>query len=135
MIELGKGETVLRAQNTEHRAQIVIIAIGSMVQPAVEAAKKMGNATIVNARFVKPLDKKLILNAVKNAKQVVTIEEGVVEGGFGSAVLELLAAEGIDIPVKCLGLPSKFIEQGKRDELLDMYGLTAEKIAQLLYKH
>ncbi|NQT30102.1 MAG: 1-deoxy-D-xylulose-5-phosphate synthase [Candidatus Saganbacteria bacterium] len=132
-LEIGKGEVVFRPP--DHRTAeppVVIIAIGSMVYPSIEAAKLLEKdgvaAMVINARFVKPLDKKLILEAVKSANQVVTVEEGGLEGGFGSAVLELLSQEGIAIAVKRLGLPSKFIEQGKRSELLDIYGLTPQKI-------
>jgi 1-deoxy-D-xylulose-5-phosphate synthase len=103
-----------------------------MVYPSIEAAKLLEKdgvaATVVNARFVKPLDKELILKEIKSAKSVVTIEEGVLQGGFGSAVLELLAENGVRVPVKCLGLPTQFIEQGKRSELLADNGLTPEGI-------
>jgi 1-deoxy-D-xylulose-5-phosphate synthase len=105
-----------------------------MVYPAREAAQKSGNAKVTNAKFVKPLDKDLILNAVKGAKQVVTIEEGVLDGGFGSAILELLAAEKINLPTLRLGLPSEFIEHGKRDQMLEKYGLTAEGIKGAILK-
>ena len=125
------------APHTSHPApHTVIIAIGSMVGPSFEAAallEKDGiSARVINAKYVKPLDEKLILEAVKGAEKIVTVEEGVLEGGFGSAVLELLNDNGINTPVKRLGLPDKFIEQGKRDKLLDIYGLTAEKIAAAL---
>ncbi|MBU0672824.1 MAG: 1-deoxy-D-xylulose-5-phosphate synthase, partial [Candidatus Margulisbacteria bacterium] len=134
-LEIGKGEVVFksvdsRTQNVERR--ILLIAIGSMVYMAVEAAKLLEKegiaAKVINARFVKPLDKELILTEAKSAGKVVTVEEGVLEGGFGSAVLELLTEEGISVPVKRIGLPSKFIEQGTRAELFEIYGLTAEKI-------
>ncbi len=123
-LDIGKSENSLAISHSS----LVIIAVGSMVDPAVKAAEKLGNATVINARFVKPLDKELILNAVKNAKHVVTVEEGVLEGGFGSAILELLSDEGINIPIHRLGIPSEFVEQGKRSELLEKYGLTAEGI-------
>jgi 1-deoxy-D-xylulose-5-phosphate synthase len=96
-----------------------------MVYPAREAAQKLGDAKVVNARFIKPLDKELIINAVKGAEKIVTVEEGVLDGGFGSAVAELL-----NRPVLRLGLPSQFIEHGKRDQILERYGLTAENIAK-----
>jgi len=111
-------------------AEVAIIAVGSMVYPAREAAQKLGNAKVTNAKFVKPLDKDLILNAVKGAKQVVTVEEGVLDGGFGSAVAELLVDEKVDIPILRIGLPSKFIEHGKRDSILAKYGLDPEGIYQ-----
>ncbi len=136
-LEIGKGEIAFekvesRTQNVERR--ILLIAIGSMVYPSVAAAKlleKAGKAvTVINARFVKPLDKDLILEQAKQVKQVVTIEEGVIDGGFGSAVLELLADEGVNVPVQRIGLPDKFIEQGKIAELHKIYGLTAEGICR-----
>lgn len=103
-----------------------------MVYPSVEAAKLLEKdgiaATVINARFVKPLDKDLVLKEVRSANKVVTVEEGILEGGFGSAVLELLTEAGVNVPVVRIGLPAKFIEQGKRAELLDIYGLTAERI-------
>ncbi|NQU17019.1 MAG: 1-deoxy-D-xylulose-5-phosphate synthase [Candidatus Saganbacteria bacterium] len=128
-IEIGKGEIVHKSQGTSHK---LIIAIGSMVFPAVEAAKKLGDADVINARFVKPLDKELICKSVKNAKQVVTVEEGTLQGGFGSAIVELLQDEGINIPVKRIGLPDEFIEHGTREQMLDIYGLTSEKIYQVI---
>jgi 1-deoxy-D-xylulose-5-phosphate synthase len=135
--EIGKGEIVYQAQGQRPKA-IGIIAVGSMVYPSVEAAillEKDGvAATVINARFVKPLDKELILKVVKSADRIVTVEEGALEGGFGSAVLELLAEEGVNKPVERIGLPTKFIEQGKRSELLEIYGLTSEKIYQAIKK-
>ncbi|MBI5699581.1 1-deoxy-D-xylulose-5-phosphate synthase [Candidatus Saganbacteria bacterium] len=110
--------------------RIAIVAIGSMVSPAREAAQKLGNAKVINARFIKPLDEKLILEAAGSADLVVTVEEGTLNGGFGSAVLELLADKGINKQVKRLGLPDAFIEHGKREEILDLYGLTSDKIYQ-----
>ena len=111
-------------------SKTVIIAIGSMVYPALEAAQMLGNAKAINARFIKPLDKELIIKGVKGAERVVTVEEGVLDGGFGSAVLELLSDEKINIPVQRIGLPSKFIEHGKRDAILEQYGLSAGKICE-----
>lgn len=129
---IGKGETIFKSEIRGAKSEQCIVAIGSMVYPSIEAARLLEKdgiaATVVNARFVKPLDKDLILKAVKSAGKVVTVEEGALEGGFGSAILELLAEEKINIPVQRVGLPSKFIEQGKRSELLEIYGLTAKGI-------
>jgi len=132
-IEIGKSEIVFKSEILNPKSErCIIISIGSMVYPSVEAAKLLAkegiSATVINARFVKPLDKDLILNSVRDASKVVTVEEGVLEGGFGSAVLELLSSEGINIPVHCIGLPSRFIEQGTRSELLERYGLTQNEI-------
>jgi 1-deoxy-D-xylulose-5-phosphate synthase len=130
-IEMGKGEVVFGA----HHNKTCIIAIGSMVGPSIEAAEKLGHAKVINARFVKPLDKELIVKEARQAEKVVTVEEGVLEGGFGSAVMELLSEEGINVPVQRIGLPSKFIEHGTRGEILDAYGLTAEKIFRQINEH
>jgi 1-deoxy-D-xylulose-5-phosphate synthase len=123
--EIGKGAVVY-----DHGSQFTIIALGSMVAPAIEAAKRFGYGRVINARFVKPLDRELILQAARESALIVTVEEGVLEGGFGSAVLELLEQEKVSAKTLRLGLPSAFIEHGKREEVLAKYGLTAEGIYQ-----
>ncbi len=127
-LPIGQGE--LLREGTD----VLFLAIGNMVYPALKAAhllEKEGlSAAVVNARFVKPLDRELILNQARKIKKVVTVEENVLQGGFGAAVLELLAQEGLNIPVKMIGLPDKFIEHGAPDLLREKYGLTPEKIAQ-----
>ena len=127
-LPIGQGE--LLREGTD----VLFLAIGNMVYPALKAAhllEKEGlSAAVVNARFVKPLDRELILNLARRIKKVVTVEENVLQGGFGAAVLELLAQEGLNIPVKMIGLPDKFIEHGAPDLLREKYGLTPEKIAQ-----
>jgi 1-deoxy-D-xylulose-5-phosphate synthase len=80
--------------------------------------------TVINARFVKPMDKKLLQSYAAKTKLIFSVEEGIIEGGFGSAV-----AEAIDKPVVKIGLPSEFIPHGKRDVLLQKHGLTKEGIA------
>jgi 1-deoxy-D-xylulose-5-phosphate synthase len=132
LLEIGKGEVVFRPEIIKPKSEQCIISIGSMVYPSIEAAKLLEKdniaTTVVNARFVKPLDKELILDSIKSADKIVTVEEGCLAGGFGSAILELLVDEGINKPVERIGLPDKFVEQGKRFELLDSYGLTPERI-------
>jgi 1-deoxy-D-xylulose-5-phosphate synthase len=87
-------------------------------------------ATVINARFVKPLDRDLILSAARNCGNVVTVEENALQGGFGSAVLELLSDENITgIKVQRIGIPDRFIEHGSQTELRNMLGLHAEGIA------
>ncbi|MFH1709743.1 MAG: transketolase C-terminal domain-containing protein, partial [bacterium] len=139
-IEIGRSEVVYtshlpagKAGLSSPTSHLVIFAIGSMVNPAIEAAKlaerKGISSTVVNARFIKPLDEKLILQLAKESDKIITIEEGVLDGGFGSAIAELLADKGVEKPLKRFGLPSKFIEHGARAQILDLYGLTSEKIA------
>ena len=132
-IEIGKSEVVYTSNLSSPISHLVIFAIGSMVYPSIEAAKiaeaKGISSIVVNARFVKPLDKELIIRLAKKSDKVVTVEEGDLEGGFGSAIAELLDDNDVQKPVKRIGLPSKFIEHGTRAQILDLYGLTAEKIA------
>jgi len=128
-LPIGKGE-VLREGN-----DILLIAIGNMVSEAMKAAEKLSvqgiEAAVINARYVKPLDEELILDYAGRIKNVITIEEHVLMGGFGSAVVELLEATGqTDIKVKRIGLPDEFVEHGKQDILRANYGLTAEGIIE-----
>jgi len=114
-----------------------ILALGSMVAFACEAAGMLLaegiRAAVVNARFVKPLDESLIQELYRKSRCLVTVEEGVLAGGFGSAVTEMLRQEGSlrgqEKPVKCLGLPSRFIASDKRSGILQEYGLTPQAIA------
>ena len=133
-IEIGRAEPVYGQAEGKSKINALIIAIGSMVYPSVQAAKLLENdglkACVVNARFVKPLDKNLILELAQKARVIFTVEEGTLNGGFGSAVMELLQDEGINIPVKRIGLPDEFIEHGSREQILDLYGLSEEKIYQ-----
>ena len=112
---------------------VALVSIGVTVHQAVEAAERLAqegiSATVVNARFVKPLDTTLLTSVAKQVKCMVTIEEGCRIGGFGSAVLECLSEEGLwHLPTKVLGLPDWYIEQGPQDLLREKYGLTANGI-------
>jgi 1-deoxy-D-xylulose-5-phosphate synthase len=128
-IEIGKGE-ILREGNGE----VALIAYGSMVNSAVEAAARLEKngieATVVNARFVKPLDEELILNIAKNNNVLVTVEEAYLAGGFGSAVMELLETNGIADKVKVvrMGVPDVIITHGDPKGLLAEHGLDADGI-------
>lgn len=120
-LEIGKAE--LKHQGS----RIAILAWGSMVTPSVEAGKQLG-ATVVNMRFVKPLDEALILELAKSHDVLITVEENVIAGGAGSAVNEFLQAQRILMPVLNIGLPDRFVEQGSREELLALCGLDAKGI-------
>jgi 1-deoxy-D-xylulose-5-phosphate synthase len=120
-LPIGKGETVHKGKN------IAILAWGSMVTPALTVGKQLG-ATVVNMRFVKPLDKDLILELAKTHDTFVTVEENMLAGGAGSAVNEFLQSQRILMPVLNLSLPDEFIEQGTREELLSDCGLDAAGI-------
>jgi 1-deoxy-D-xylulose-5-phosphate synthase len=102
--------------------RIAILAWGSMVTPALAAGKQLG-ATVVNMRFVKPLDEELLLELAKSHEVFVTVEENVLSGGAGSAVNNFLQAQHLLLPVLNIGLPDSFVEQGTREELLALCGL------------
>lgn len=130
-IEIGKAEILRDGRH------LVIMALGSMVSVSLAAAElleKSGiHAAVVNARFVKPLDGGLIEDMSRRFKKFVTVEEGVVSGGFGSAVLEFIDRENIKgIELKAIGLPDEFIEHGRREEIMRKYNLTPEGIAGLI---
>ena len=117
----GKG--VVRRQGS----RIAILAFGTLLHPALAAAERLG-ATVADMRFVKPLDAELALELARSHDAVVTVEEGCVMGGAGSAVLECLMAAGVTTPVLQLGLPDQFIEHGDPAKLLSMCGLDAAGI-------
>ncbi len=126
-LEIGRGE--LLSEGTD----VAILAIGVTVSEAMKAAEQLKDngisVAVVNARFVKPLDKDLIRKVAKSVKCLITVEEGCRTGGFGSAVLEFLSEEGFwNLPTKILGLPDWYIEQGPQDLLREKYGLTADGI-------
>jgi len=121
--ELNIGQSEIRHKG----GRLAILAWGSMVAPALEAGKKLG-ATVINMRFVKPLDEAMILEMAKTHEVLVTIEENVISGGSGSAVNNYLQAQQILMPVLNLGLPDAFIEQGTREELLADCGLDSTGI-------
>jgi 1-deoxy-D-xylulose-5-phosphate synthase len=121
VLPVGKGE--IRHQGS----RIAILAWGSMVTPALVVGKQLG-ATVVNMRFIKPLDEELLLKLAKTVEVFVTIEENVISGGAGSAVNNFLQKQHILMPVLNIGLPDSFIEQGTREELLAICGLDVQGI-------
>ena len=123
----GKG--VVRRKGT----RIAILAFGTMLHPALAAAEHLG-ASVVDMRFVKPLDEEMVLAMAASNEALVTVEEGCIMGGAGSAVLECLAAKGVSIPVLQLGLPDAFIEHGDPAHLLATCGLDATGIEESIVK-
>ena len=119
-----------RAQfRREGRIGLAILAFGALVEPARKIAERL-DATLVNMRFVKPLDQELIVGIATRHRAIVTIEENAIIGGAGSGVGEVLAANGLQLPMLHLGIPDRFIEHGTRDTCLaaaglDLAGLTA----------
>ena len=126
-IEIGKAKLLRQG------SAIGILAFGSMVNPAAEAAKKL-NATLVDMRFVKPLDEEIIGDMAMKYQLLVTIEENSVMGGAGSAVNEFLLASNYQIPVLNLGLPDAFLEHGKVPQMLVDVGLDAASICDAIKK-
>lgn len=120
-LPFGKGEVRRQGQ------RIAMLAFGSLLYPALQAAERLG-ATVVNMRWAKPLDTELLLQIASSHEALVTIEEGVVMGGAGSAVAEALAAAQIAKPLLQLGLPDAFIEHGDPARLLALQGLDAAGI-------
>lgn len=125
-----------RASVLRSGKDVALFAVGSMVEVALATAETLAthgiSASVVNARFVKPLDAECLCREAQRVAQVVTLEENVVLGGFGSAVSELFAAEGLMVPVHVLGIPDAVIGQGERTLLLARLGLTPESIADAL---
>lgn len=130
-LEIGNGEIVFEGEN----AGLAIVAIGSTVYPAIAAAgrlKEKGiNVRVINARFVKPLDEKLLCQTAQSFKRIITVEENVLMGGFGSAVLEFFEQRGIrDAVVKRLGIRDEFVEHASQGELRKLYGIDEEGIME-----
>jgi 1-deoxy-D-xylulose-5-phosphate synthase len=124
----GKGEIRRERQGTDAKAQrIAILSFGTLLYPALEAAESL-DATVVNMRWAKPIDEVLLRDVAERHDVLVTLEEGTIQGGAGSAVTEALNAMGIMRPVLQLGLPDVFIEHGDPAKLLSLQGLDAPGI-------
>ena len=132
-IQIGRGEIL------HEGGDLAIVAIGSTVHPALAAAEDLQRegvrAMVVNARFVKPLDDDLICRAALCCRRLITVEENVLMGGFGSAVLEMLQEKGIrDTQVIRLGIPDEFVEHASQAELRKIYGIDREGIVNAARK-
>jgi len=128
-VEIGMAEVLKEGSDA------ALIAIGNVVHPALAAAERLEKdgikASVINARFIKPLDKKLFLKIASKTKRIITVEENMIAGGFGSAVLEYLNSMDIpDIKIKLLGIPDEFVEQGSQAILRKKYGIDEEGIYQ-----
>ncbi len=131
-IPLGEAELLRDGDDA------AIIAIGNTVHPALDAAGELAgegiSAAVLNARFVKPLDRERILDLARRCRVLVTIEEHAVAGGFGSAVLELLAEEGVQIPTRTLGIPDMLIEHGETTETVGISGAHLQDAVRTLLR-
>jgi 1-deoxy-D-xylulose-5-phosphate synthase len=131
-VPFGKAE-LRRKSSAASGQRMAILAFGTLLYPALEAGEQL-NATVVNMRFVKPLDVELLKTLAQDHDYFVTIEDGVIQGGAGSACLEALAAMGLNKPLLQLGLPDSFIEHGDYKLLMANCGLNAEGILQSIQK-
>ena len=136
-LPFGKGE--IRRERTgaaaeqDNKPRIAILAFGTLLYPALQAAESL-DATVANMRWAKPLDVELLLDIASRHDALVTLEEGAIMGGAGSAVTEALHAAGVTLPVLQLGLPDVFIEHGDPAKLLSLQGLDAEGIQAAISK-
>ncbi len=125
-IPWGRGELLRPGED------LLIIAAGTVVNSAVQAADRLFwqgiKTAVINARFVKPLDEELIINWARKCSRIITVEENVLDGGFGSGILELFEKQGLFLPVKRLGINDRFVEHGTRSKLLSCYNLDTEGI-------
>ena len=127
-VTAGSGTVpVGRARTLRRGTRVAFLGFGSMTQVLRPCAEHLGG-TLIDMRFVKPLDRDAVLEAASAHDLIVTAEEGVLMGGAGSAVLETIADAGLSEPVMRFGIPDRFIEQGTQAELLELAGLTSEKI-------
>ena len=131
-MEIGKGEVIAKGED------VAILAVGVTVYPALSAAEDLEKegirVTVVNSRFIKPLDEELILSLAKDIGKIVTVEENVLSGGFGSAVTEFLrrySGSG-NLEIECLGIPGMFIEHGPQELLRNKYGIDKEGIKKAI---
>ncbi|PJO20163.1 1-deoxy-D-xylulose-5-phosphate synthase, partial [Burkholderia glumae] len=127
-LPVGKGEVRRRSAQPEGK-RVAILAFGTMVAPSLAAAEQI-DATVANMRFVKPVDAELIRELAETHDYLVTVEEGCVQGGAGSACVEALMESGVIRPVLQLGLPDRFIDHGEPAKLLSLCGLDAAGIAK-----
>jgi 1-deoxy-D-xylulose-5-phosphate synthase len=128
--EIGKGRLV-KESTKQQGEKVAILAFGSMVKTALEAAEKI-DATVADMRFVKPLDEELIRELAETHDLFITIEENAVQGGAGSAINEFILNNDIQIKVRNLGLPDRFIEHGSTGDLMERIGLTADDIVKVV---
>jgi 1-deoxy-D-xylulose-5-phosphate synthase len=127
-LEIGKGECLKQGND------IAVLTIGTMATPAekaIEKIEKEQNISIAHydLRFLKPLDEALLHEIAEKFNQIITIEDGVIQGGFGSAVLEFMSDNNYNIQIKRLGIPDNFVEHGSPEELYKMLGLDENGIA------
>lgn len=129
-IPIGKSEVIHKGED------VAILAFGSMVKTSIDAAELLQqegiDARVINARFAKPLDEEYLLSLAAEGLQIVTVEEGALAGGFGSAVLEFFEQKGLSVPVRRMGIPDYYVEHGSIKEQLNEVGLTPQGITDVI---
>tara|TARA_Y100001968_G_C19051246_1_gene569257 strand:- start:135 stop:692 length:558 start_codon:yes stop_codon:yes gene_type:complete len=133
-LEIGKAETLLDGND------LLIIAYGAMVPSALITAKILKtnnniNSTVVNARFLRPLDRTLMLPLISRIGKIVTMEEGTLEGGFGAAVLEALNDAKITQSILRIGIPDKLVDHASPDQSKEVLGLKPQQIAERIEEY
>ena len=123
VIEIGKANIIRNGKD------IAIFAFGNMLEPSIKAGNELG-ATVIDMRFIKPLDEDLIIKIANTNKKLISIEDNTITGGAGSAINELLQREKIRTPLSILGVPDRITEHGSQNELYELYGLDAMNIVK-----
>jgi 1-deoxy-D-xylulose-5-phosphate synthase len=129
-IPIGKSKILKEGKD------LLILTVGPIAYEVLEAARELGsiNPTVIDARFVKPLDEETILSFSEKSKKIITVETNIVSGGFGSAVLELLSRESLKKEVLLIGIPDRFIEHGEEDKLLESVNMDKESLKDIIRK-
>mgnify|MGYP001258942395 FL=1 len=125
--------TIGKAKKIRSGKKIAILAFGPLLSTALEVAEEL-NATLIDMRFVKPIDNQMIENCTKNHKVIVTIEDNSILGGAGSAVLEIISKNNLICKTLCLGIPDNFIEHGTQEEIYKLCGLDKNSIIKKIVK-
>ena len=134
-IPIGKGTIIRKIKSAEAAAQkIAFVCFGPLLYSALKAAEEL-DATVADMRFVKPLDETLLLELAQNHDALVFIEDSAIQGGAGSACLEVLSRHRVQIPTLQIGLPDEYVEHGDVNLLLDFYGLSPKKILSKVQEH
>ena len=128
-VEFGKARSIHNGDNKK-----ILLNFGSLLHNVIPIAKKY-NLTLIDMRFVKPLDEEILRSLIPNAEVYITIEDGAVMGGAGSAVQEFCALNSINTPGCLIGIPDKFIEHGSREEMIEMAGLDPDSLEKIVKKY
>jgi 1-deoxy-D-xylulose-5-phosphate synthase len=127
-----------QAEILKQGEKVAIFALGTTVHPALDAAEKLQSegisCAVVNSRFVKPIDEKTLIQFASKVEAIITVEENVLQGGFGTAVLETLQLHNINIKVLCLGIPDVFVEHGPQQLLRSKYGIDSDGMLNTVKK-